>query len=477
MPPVAPPQRSGPLVIWLVVGWIVGVAALIVAIYFYVEGDRATELLKNQTRQFSEVVTPDMLKGEDVDKLKAARDDEKNGFNRSMKLLDVAILQRNNLAKLVGGSDDPATATGAARNAIEKAKTAGAKVANESLNAAVDALVTEVGAVKTEAANNKKDSDQSKAKLIQTVEATKGQIDSLTKTMEGLRAEKDAALQQVQEITKTQQGSFENTAADLRKQLEAAQTQINQLNSQNADLGAQLKKQDSTIGQLQEKLGEKRVDTTKMMVRQPDGHIIRLPGGNVCFIDLGQGDHINAGLTFEVYDKIEGVPPPGDPTNDENLPVGKASIEVIDVGQTSSACRITRLSPGAALSEGDLIVNLVYDRNTKYNFLVYGNFDLSQTGAATPQDAEIIKRLITQWGGNVVKDLNVDTDFVVLGKEPVIPDRPKEDDPIAKAKYDQAVADAEAYADLSAKARSYRIPILNQNRFLYLCGYYEQAKR
>jgi hypothetical protein len=292
-----------------------------------------------------------------------------------------------------------------------------------------------------------------------------------------LRQEKDAALQQVQQITQQQGESFASTAGDLRKQLQTAQDQINQVNSQNADLGAQVKKLNVELDKTRQKLNDIRVDPTKAVTQQVDGHIVRVPGNNLCFIDLGAGDQITPGLTFEVYDKNEGVPPPGDPTTDENLPIGKASIEVIRVGPSTSECRITRQSAGAELNEGDLLVNLVYDKNTKYNFLVYGDFDLAQTGAATPKDADIIKRLITQWGGNVVSEINVDTDFVVLGKEPVIPDRPKEDDPIAKAKYDAAVAASESYAEISAKARAYRIPILNQNRFLYLVGYYDQAKR
>jgi len=114
---------------------------------------------------------------------------------------------------------------------------------------------------------------------------------------------------------------------------------------------------------------------------------------------------------------------------------------------------------------------------SKYNFLVHGNFDLDQNGVATSQDAEVIQRLITQWGGNIVGEINVDTDFVVLGKEPAIPDRPIDPDPIAQANYERAVAEYDAYQEISAKARTYRIPILNQNRFLYLVGYYEQAKR
>ena len=37
---------------------------------------------------------------------------------------------------------------------------------------------------------------------------------------------------------------------------------------------------------------------------------------------------------------------------------------------------------------------------------------------AFPADAEVIKRLVTAWGGQVVDQLNVDTDFLVIGKVP-----------------------------------------------------------
>ena len=49
------------------------------------------------------------------------------------------------------------------------------------------------------------------------------------------------------------------------------------------------------------------------------------------------------------YDKIDGIPPAGDPSNDDNLPKGKASIEVVRVGPSSSECRITRTSYGTQI--------------------------------------------------------------------------------------------------------------------------------
>lgn len=467
------------LVTWTAITSILFVTATVMAIYFYVDADGVRKKAAAQAAQYSEVMPLEMFRSGEIDKLRSARDNPPAGitWDRGKGLLGVALRQRDRLAELISGSDDDIAAANAAAAAIDKAKAAGATPAGDSLAAAVDALITELNARKTEAENNKKDSEDSKLKLAQTIAATEAQINSLTQAMEQIRQEKDQALQQLQQIAQQQSQGFQDTAEDLRKRLQAAHDQINRVNSLNAELGAQVKRLEAELDKTRQKLNDIRVDPTKAIVRQPDGQIVRVPGGGWCFIDLGRGDQVTPGLTFEVYDKIEGIPPPGDPTTDQDLPVGKASIEVVRVGSTTSQCRIVRLTPGQTLSEGDLIVNLVYDKNTKYNFLVYGNFDIDQNGVATAQEAEIIKRLITQWGGNVVREMNVDTDFVVLGREPVIPEVPRLDEPIAKAKYDAAVAEAEAYADISAKARAYRIPILNQNRFLYLIGYYELAKR
>jgi hypothetical protein len=393
-----------------------------------------------------------------------------------MPLFRVALEQRNRLAKLISGGEEESTAVVSARGAIQRIKDAGVTPAGDNLAAAIEALLTEVNARRTEAANNKDDSDKSKKTLDETVANYKQTIDSLTNTMNELRKEKDVAQAQVQEIANTQRGAFDTSATELRKQLEAAQAQITQLNTDNAGLGSQLDKTKRELALLQAKLEQFRVDPSKSIVRVADGKISRILEQGYCYIDLG---NVPEGLTFEVFDKTEGIPEPGDSTNDENLPKGKASIEVVqrNPGAGYSKCKVVRLNPGQVLSEGDLIVNVVYDRNTKYNFVVYGNFDLDQNGTATPADAEQVKRLITNWGGNIVATINVDTDFVVLGKEPAIPEKPADPDPLLQRQYEEAQAAYEEYGRISKEARDYRIPILNQNRFLYLCGYFEQAKR
>jgi len=221
----------------------------------------------------------------------------------------------------------------------------------------------------------------------------------------------------------------------------------------------------------------KRISTNEPILRHADGTILRVPGNNIVYISRGAQDQIVPGMTFEVYDKNTGIPRAGD--NDQDaLPEGKASIEVIRVNPTSSEARITHIKPGGiSLQEGDLITNLVYDPNVKYAFFVYGKFDLDQNGVPTAKDGEVIQRLITQWGGRLQQKINVDTDFVILGKEPTVPNLSpdEEKDPLRLQERSKAESDLAAYQDVLAKAHELHIPVLNQNRFLYLIGYYDLA--
>jgi hypothetical protein len=184
-------------------------------------------------------------------------------------------------------------------------------------------------------------------------------------------------------------------------------------------------------------------------------------------------------MTFEVYDKSEGIPK-GDGTSDEVLPVGKGSIEVVRVSANSSECRVVKLQPNMQLFEGDLIANLIYDRNTKFGFFIYGKFDIDQNNVASTNEADVIKRLVVQWGATLAEKIDIDTDFVVMGKEPVVPNVPKEElegNAIAKFEHEKALKEAAEYDAIRGKAIELHIPILNQNRFLYLIGFYDQAKK
>jgi hypothetical protein len=213
------------------------------------------------------------------------------------------------------------------------------------------------------------------------------------------------------------------------------------------------------------------------IVRNVDAKITQIAGENLVYIDLGYGNHVSPGMTFEVYDRFEGVPKLSD--NDQELPKGKAAIEIINVGQNSSTCRVVRSSQGQTLTQGDVCANLVYDRNRKIVFYVYGKFDMDNNGVATDAEAEVVKNLITRWGGTIADKLGPEVDVVVMGKEPVVPVYSAEElqQPIPKAKFDEAKAALDAYNKVRDEAISQSIPFMNQTRFLYYTGYFDAAKR
>ncbi|MBC8107552.1 MAG: hypothetical protein H7Z14_13250 [Anaerolineae bacterium] len=484
MPPVNQGSRTA-LVTWTVVTSFLFVLATIFAIYYYVDANRLTNINDTITKKYHDVVPESALAGQEIAALGEVRGKTEYGYNASAGLLDVSLQRSDKLSKLVAGAaaQSPERAIADGQGAIAAAAEA---VKPHNINLQADNLISALNLLRdaavqrsTEAANARKQADDAVAQMTKSRQDTDAQIKVMTDQLGALRAELDQANVSVASMTQAKDAQLEETAKGSDLKLSETQQLLDKSNQSNQELQKQVTSLSGELKKVQEKLSEIRPDVNRPVTSQSDGRIVRLPGPGIAYIDLGRSDQIVPGMTFEVYDRNEGIPPIGDPTTDVNLPKGKGSIEITRVGATSSEGRIVNAAAGNAMVEGDIVANLIYDRNTKNKFLVYGNFDLTRTGKPTAQDGEVIKRLISQWGAQVVPDINVDTDFVVLGAEPQIPTltREEREDPVQKAIYDKAVAEAEAYSNISAKARDYRIPILNQNRFLYMIGYYELSKR
>lgn len=284
---------------------------------------------------------------------------------------------------------------------------------------------------------------------------------------------------------------------------------------------------EAEITRLKRAMQPYRLDPRDNLVRLADGVITRVPGDGTCYINLGSSDGIPVGITFEVYDKDRGIPPlnaniegldddsarrlkdanerlaaasaaagqaggvPGATGSTateryDRLPdTFKASIEVISVGPGhTSQCRIISVQPGMVIREGDIIGNLVYNKNAKFKFAMFGDFDLDYNGVPTPIDTGTIRRLIQQWGATAVsltsaQDLDPSMDFVVLGIRPVVPVLSPEDaaDALQMDRVEKAKASAAQYDAVLDKAKEYSIPVLNQTRFLYYTGYFDQRTR
>lgn len=487
MPPVitsAQGSRSG-LVTAVIVSVVIAVVMIVIAVYCSQKQGDAERTLAEVRTQDRELVSDAAAGDPRVAVLKASMGQgQYSGLN---DVLDVALAQSDQLAKLVGGNLTPDKAAQQAQNTL----TASAKridalnsqklvnftlPTNASLATAVSTLTDQVAAMAQES-KNKDDqiaaAEASKQQLIAAQKEQTAQKDKLIQEADAKVQATQAALAQYQQQGAQAVAAVQGTAgADLKKLQDANAALTAQLNAANK----KVKDDDTLLAGLKSKLHDVRVNPSDAVVQQADGQIVRLSDQNTCFINIGSHQSVTKGLTFEVYDKNKGIPPLGDGRSDTNMPVGKASIEVFAVGPDSSECRIIRSEPGQQIVIGDLISNLVFDPNTKYNFVVYGNFDLSNNGNPNPTDTQLIKRLITQWGGRIQDHIDVDTDFVVMGAEPIVPPG----DPTNAEKqleHNAAEKQLELYHDQIAAADQLSIPIMNQNRFLYFIGYYDMARR
>lgn len=490
MPPPVPTQSGSKaaLITWTVITSILFVVSTVLAIFAHVEKNKLILEREARDKQVAVFLNDGDLNGDLKDRLIAAQQANKEYAN--LKLVNVALEQRDALVRKIAGasaaSDAGADARAliAAEDAIKDAKDKSGK-AGDKINPGTDHLVAvlrlvsdEVAAQTSKLQSTEAARDAVSKQLASLQDAQKKQLDARDADIARAVAEKNKYQTDASSDRSAKDKQIEELRAKSDEQAKLAQDDMNKLQAQIQELNNQIKKSQDQVRGLQARLRDLR-QPVNQVVKQADATIMRTATDNIVYINLGAGDQVTPGMSFEVFDRLEGIPAPGDPTNNENLPKGKASIEIVRVSPGSSECRIVRSTPGATVVDGDLCVNLVYDKAVKYNFVVYGNFDLDRNGQTSPTDADVIKRLITSWGGGVMDKLNVDTDFLVIGKLPEIPNYTQEelDRPEIQFDLERKKKELADYEEILARAIELNIPILNQNRFLYFVGYYEQSAR
>ena len=478
--PVSQGSRAGILTA-MVASIIIAVAMIVVAIYFGQKLSESERALTDLTERHRPLVSENDIIDPRVLALNQLKTDVP-AFSGMQSALQVSMAESDQMAKTIGGNATPDKAPDVARTALTQAADKVKKAANltlptDSLTAAVAALSDQVVqfAGSTQELNAKLKAAETQNQQI--LAAQKQQLDDKDKLIAAANQkveETTTELKQAQEQTTNAQAALQASANSSMKQLQDVNAS---LTTQNQAKDKQLLADQKVIAGFKTKLKAARVNPVEAIVQHPDGTIIRVGDNQTCFINLGSRQHVSKGLTFEVYDKTRGIPALGDGLSENGVPVGKASIEVFNVGPDTSECRIVKLQPGQQLVIGDLISNLIYDPTTPYNFVVYGNFDLSNSGVVSPGDADIIKRLITQWGGKIQDKVDVDTDFVVMGAEPVVPPVTDQNNSVEVMKAAEARKALEKYQAFITSAAQLSIPIMNQNRFLYFTGYYDLANR
>lgn len=199
-----------------------------------------------------------------------------------------------------------------------------------------------------------------------------------------------------------------------------------------------------------------------------DATIVGADGDGRVYLPIGAKQRVVLGMTFTVYNNASAIRP----DENGNYPRGKGTIEVINVGETTSVARVTSEVRGNPIIKGDVVANAVYDPNKTYKFMLSGNFDTNRDGIATPAERMEIVSMIQGWGGSIAEELTGDVDFVVLGERPVVPPQPGSGAPIEVVQqFVNAQRDASRYDDLFRQAGATSVPVLSENRLYTLIGH------
>jgi hypothetical protein len=290
-----------------------------------------------------------------------------------------------------------------------------------------------------------------------------------------LLAEKDKLTKQVADIEQKyneNKALLEQTTSEqvktLRDQLQQASDEMKALNGRLQRTQEELKVAQDDLKSEKEKLSKiEPGPNSEVLAQQPDGKIILIDDqAQVVHLNIGIDDHVYQGLTLTVYDRGTSIPEDGK---------GKAEVEVFDVAKTYSAARIIQSELTEPILQGDLVANLIWDADRTNVFVIAGDFDLDNDGAIDNNGADKIKTLIENWGGRVDDTITIDTDFVVLGSQPQVLQKPTPDqidvDPRAMNVYNASLQRLQRYNGLRDQAQSLWIPVLTYDRFLYFIGY------
>ncbi len=329
--------------------------------------------------------------------------------------------------------------------------------------------------------------------LKQKIETARAEIEASNKVTENLQADLKAAqdkneqekqnfleeLKRFQtdftaiqesfnELQKTMLASTEEQIKSFKEKLEAEQAKLRQ---KQLDLEASETKLKETDQLLDTALGKLKVikptPNIEVQAFKPDAQIVRIDLKNgIIYLDAGTTDHIYRGLTFAVYDRNQPIPESGE---------GKAEIEVFQVNEKVSAARIVKADKKNPIVTEDIVSNLIWDSKTSNRFVVAGQFDFDNDGRPDKDGDKRIIEMIERWGGTLMDNVTVDTDFIVIGQAPIPLARPTQDemdaDPTIQQRYDQSTQKVNDYNALLKKANDLSVPVFNQKRFMYLIGY------
>lgn len=382
------------------------------------------------------------------------------GQSQEKSLVGYLVGERNRLLTRISGDQ---------RDSLTSidSKLQGVEGADRSLIAMISSRDQSLASAKSEIAQLTAARDQALADLKNETARIAIMTDQHKKTLEQINSDVAASRNMDDEM----RSKFENLQKELSGQVERAKTERdeveNRYSQQVRDLTERNLILESNIANLR---GQRSKDLFKGAdeASLSDGTIVSVNEvDNTVVISVGRKDRIPLGMTFSVYGSANSIR-----ANDSgDYPPGKANLEVINVAENTSTCRITSELKGNPVIRGDVIANAVYDPSKTYKFVVFGNFDSDRDGIPTPSERTGIEAMVKNWGGVVTDDLSGDVDFLLLGARPLLPPRPDGNAPLEVAlEFQRRFRDVERYDALARQAVATGVPVLNENRLYTLIG-------
>ncbi len=472
MPPVNQGNKAA-LITWTVVATVFGITMAVLALIAYTGQNEAEVAVETQRTSFGEFASDADLQNARFTELRAMakQDSLPNVYN----LLSV---REERLARLSTGATRFEQAEANIQATLDSINGANASEGVQASN-----LLEAVNQLQARLTSASRDNQA----LRQQHEALQARLESEQGTNQQMIAAKDEEIARLSQQLQETQAIYQDVLARTQDLENRSQENITGLST---EWETKLRQAEDRISQITRQLAsateERRILTEEnrrrfnfdQMIADPDGRVLMGPIQGRLTINLGRNHGITNGMTFQVYDPVTGIPK-ATSANPSELPRGKGSIQVISVDPNSSEARIVNEELGKNIRQGDLIANLAYDRNVPVRFRVYGDFDLDHDGVTQPSDRDRIMTLVREFRGRLVDDVTIETDVLVMGKEPEVPRITEADllDPIKQREHQRAVERRDAYMAERQKALDLNVPILNQNQFLYYIGYFDQVRR
>jgi hypothetical protein len=305
-----------------------------------------------------------------------------------------------------------------------------------------------------------RDRELAQARMGELQQGFAERLDGLQKRVATIAEEKD----EFAELKQQQISDLEKTIAARRDELNTLSVGMRR---QQDNYEAELQRERATLAQQARLLADYRSPgpegTNELdIAREPIGHILRV------HIDLGRLDGVQLGMPFAVYSFGKRVPVDGR---------GKATIEVVSVGEYTSECRVVTPPPADdPLVEEDPVGNILLSRNRarKPRFVVVGTFDIDYDGVDDPLGLDKVVAFIERFGGEIVDQLDARTDYLVVGRRPSDTEPPAmrgaARDPTAAARRQRAARDAAYYDQTIRDATLLAVPRLRQDPFFNFVG-------